>query len=98
MATRKVPRKSFHEVWVDKDMDTHYKASKNLLVNAVNLVHPDTSAHLGLSCDASKKAVEGILEQLVKGHWEPIGFFSNPVLCGLSAPNLSFPEALEFLS
>ena len=48
------PRVKFKDTWQTLNLDTHFAAAKQLLVNAATLVHPDPAAPLSLTCDASK--------------------------------------------
>ena len=48
-----------------------------MLANASLLVHPNPSASLNISCDASGFAVGGVLQQCVDNVWQPLSFFSK---------------------
>lgn len=50
---------------------------KAMLHDAVSLSFYDPSAPLALTTDASDLAVGAVLEQLVDGHWQPLGFHSH---------------------
>ena len=51
--------------------------SKQILANATLLVHPDHTAPLNITCDASDFAVGGVLQQYVKNIWQPLSLFSK---------------------
>ena len=62
--------------------------SKQILANATLLVHPDSTAQINITCDASDVAVDGVLQQFLNGMWQPLSFFSkklNPAETGYSA-------------
>ena len=40
-------------------------------------MHPDLSAQLNITCDASDFAVGGALQQCVHNVWQPLSFFSK---------------------
>ena len=46
--------------------------SKQILANATLLVHPDPSAQLNITCDASDFAVRGVSQQYVDNVWQPL--------------------------
>merc|ERR1711951_208147 len=48
-----------------------------MLAMATELNHPDPTAPLALTTDASSWAVGGTLEQHVNGTWRPLGFWSR---------------------
>ena len=62
--------------WQDEHQ-VAFDGAKNALADAAMLVHPVPGAPLALTVDASLFAVDGALEQLVNGVWQPIGFFSR---------------------
>ena len=47
------------------------------MVKAPQLSYPVAGAKLALTKDASDMAIGAVLEQLVKGSWQPLGFFSQ---------------------
>ena len=51
--------------------------SKQILANATLLVHPDHSAPLNITCDASDFVVGGVLQQYIDNVWQPLSFFSK---------------------
>ena len=63
-------------VW-SSDMDVAFERSKEMLVNAVMLVHPRHDAPTSLTVDASDAAVGAVLEQFIDGSWKPLAFFSR---------------------
>ena len=50
---------------------------KQILANATLLVHPQQSAPLNITCDASDFAVGGVLQQCIDNVWQPLSFFSK---------------------
>ena len=64
--------------WTSKE-EAAFKAAKQALADYTMLVHPDMTAPLSLTVDASDVAVGGVLEQFseTKKQWEPLGFFSK---------------------
>ena len=79
-ATTKLPPKvTWAETWAAnaKVLDAAFIRSKQMLMEATMLNHPDPSAPLSLTTDASKKAIGGVLEQFVNGMWQPLGFWSR---------------------
>ena len=76
-ATRKEPGVAFTTIWARDNLDQHYADAKELLVRATELSYPDPTAPLALFTDASQYGVGGVLQQWVKGRWEPIGWFSK---------------------
>ena len=62
--------------WTE-DMTAAFKKSKDALSQAAQLAHPVSDAKLFLTVDASNVAVGGVLEQLVSGVVQPLGFFSR---------------------
>jgi hypothetical protein len=47
------------------------------MVEATQLSYPVSGAKLAITTDASDTAIGAVLEQLVKEHWQPLGFFSR---------------------
>ena len=64
--------------WTHKEQAA-FDTAKQALSDYTMLVHPDTTAPLSLTVDASDVAVGGVLEQFseAKKQWEPLGFFSK---------------------
>lgn len=58
-------------------MEKAFKEAKTALARATMLSHPDRTAKLQLITDASKKALGGVVQQVLKGRVEPLGFFSR---------------------
>lgn len=54
-----------------------FKTCKDDLAAATLLAHPCQKLHLGLSVDASDRAVGAALHQLHGRKWQPLGFFSR---------------------
>ena len=59
--TRLSPKSNFDLKW-DESADLPFIESKQILANATLLVHPDHSAPLNITCDASDFAVVGVLQ------------------------------------
>jgi hypothetical protein len=56
---------------------TAFPVAKGALAAAVPLAHPAPNSVLSLAMDASNTHVGGILQQLAKGSWQPLAFYSN---------------------
>ena len=54
-----------------------FASMKEAIANIALLTHPDPSAPLSLVTDASDEAVGAVLQQKVKGNWNPLAFFSK---------------------
>jgi cleavage and polyadenylation specificity factor subunit 1 len=54
-----------------------FDGAKKMLCEATCLVHPDPTAQLSLSVDASNTHVGGVLQQSSPCGPQPLGFFSN---------------------
>lgn len=54
-----------------------FEECKEQLCHATLLRHPVENAPMAIQCDASDTAMGAVLEQCVKGLWEPLGFFSK---------------------
>jgi len=54
-----------------------FQDTKNCLAEATMLAHPQHEALLALFTDASDTAIGAVLQQMVQGQWEPLGFFSR---------------------
>ena len=76
-AATKVPAKDFSKHWTANNLQNDFDKAKKLLTLATELVHPDPQLPLALVTDASKEAIGGCLQQLDKGQWQPLGFFSR---------------------
>ena len=74
--TRLSPKSNFDLKW-NKSADLAFIESKQILANATFLVHPDHSAPLNITCDASDFAVGGVLQQYIDNVWQPLLFFSK---------------------
>ena len=61
----------------NKSANSTFIESKQILANATLLVHPDHSAPLNITCDASDFTVGGALQQYIDNVWQPLSFFSN---------------------
>ena len=69
-------RKSRRLVWGASQKQA-FTAAKEALAQATLLVHPTPGAAISLKTDASDLSVGAVLEQSVKGHVQPIAFFSR---------------------
>ena len=74
--TRLSPKSNFGLKW-NEGADLAFIESKQILANATLLVHPDPSAQLNITCDASDFAVGGVLQQYIDNVWQPLSFFST---------------------
>ena len=74
--TRLSPKSNFDLKW-NKSAESAFSESKQILANATLLVHPDPSAPLNITCDASDFAVVGVLKQYIDNVWQPLLFFSK---------------------
>jgi cleavage and polyadenylation specificity factor subunit 1 len=63
-------------VW-SKGTSEAFQKAKDAMVKATQLSYPVSGAKLAITTDASDTAIGAVLEQLVKGHWQPLGFFSR---------------------
>lgn len=54
-----------------------FHKTKDDLCNAALLAHPDCDSKLGLTTDASDKALGAVLHQFKDGAWQPLAFFSR---------------------
>ena len=72
--TRLSPKSNFDLKW-NKNAESAFSESKQILANATLLVHPDSTAQI--TCDASDVAVGGVLQQFLNGMWQPLSFFSK---------------------
>ena len=64
--TRSSPKSNFDLKW-NKEAESLFSVSKQILANATLLVHPDSS----------DVAVGGVLQQFLNGMWQPLSFFSK---------------------
>ena len=77
--TRLAPKSNFDLEW-NESADLAFIESKQVLANATLLVHPDHSAPLNITCDASDFAIGGVLEQYIDNVWQPLSFFSKKLI------------------
>ena len=80
VGTEKFPAKTkFKEVWAgSKALQLAFQEAKDMLINAVQLHHPNPNYPLALFTDASDFAVGGSLEMLTpEGVHKPLGFYSS---------------------
>ena len=69
------PKSNFELHWTE-NASVAFTSSKQILGNATLLVHPQQSAPLNITCDASDFAVGGVLQQCINNVWQPLPFFS----------------------
>ena len=70
------PKSNFELHWTE-NANKAFTESKQILANATLLVHPQQSAPLNITCDASDFAVGGVLQQCIDNVWQPLSFFSK---------------------
>ena len=66
--TRLSPKSNFDLKW-NESAESAFSESKQILANATLLVHPDPSAPLNITCDASDFALGGVLQQYIDNVW-----------------------------
>ena len=74
--TRLSPKSNFDLKW-NKNAESAFSESKQILANPTLLVHPDSTAQINITCDASDVAVGGVLQQFLNGMWQALSFFSK---------------------
>ena len=52
-----------------------FSTAKSILANVPTLVHPDPTARISVSVDASGSQVGAVLQQEVAGSWTPLLFY-----------------------
>ena len=67
------PKSNFDLKW-NENADSAFIESKQILANAAFLVHPDHSAPLNITYDASDFAVIGVLQQYIDNVRQPLSF------------------------
>lgn len=60
-----------------REMTKAFHDAKAALINATTLAHPQPDAPLALTTDASDSGAGAVLEQLVRGAWQPVAFYSK---------------------
>ena len=70
------PKSNVDLKW-NESADSEFIESKQILASSTLLVHPDHSAPLNVTCDASDFAVGGVLQQYIDNIWQPLSFFSK---------------------
>ena len=78
IGTDKLPKGKFQEVWNNsKVLKKAFEESKQMLGEAVELVHPNPNYPLALFTDASDYSIGGSLQMLdPDGSYKPLGFYS----------------------
>ena len=74
--TRLSPKSNFDLKW-DESANSVFIESKQILANATLLVHPDHTAPLNITLNASDFAVGDVLQQYINNVWQPLSFFSK---------------------
>ena len=74
--TRLSPKSNFDLKW-NESRNSAFIESKQILADATLLVHPDHTAPLNITCDASDFAIGGVLQQYINNVWQPLSFFSK---------------------
>ena len=76
--TRLSPKSNFDLKW-NESANSAFIESKQIIANATLLIglHPDHTAPLNITCDASDFAVSGVLQQYINNVWQPLSFFSK---------------------
>ena len=71
------PKSNFDLRWTES-ANLAFIKSKQILANTTLLVHPNPSASLNITCDASGGGVlqQCVLQQCVDNVWQPLSFFS----------------------
>ena len=70
------PKSNFDLKW-NESANSAFIESKLILADATLLVHPDHTAPLNITCDASDFAVGGVLQQYVDNVWQLLSFFGK---------------------
>ena len=72
-------KKDFEQIWKSSPvLQQAFKEAKQMLVEAVELVHPNPNYPLHLFSDASDHSVGGSLQmQSPDGKYHPLGFYSS---------------------
>ena len=58
-------------------MDSTFVFAKSALALVPTMVHPDPSARVSQAVDASDSHVGAVFQQLVRGSWAPLAFYSK---------------------
>ena len=78
--TRLSPKSNFDLKW-EQNAESAFSESKQILASATLLIHPDPTAQINITCDASDVSVGvdvgGVLQQYLNGMWQPLSFFSK---------------------
>ena len=90
--TRLSPKSNFDLKW-NESANSAFIESKQILANATLLVHPDHTAPLNITCDASDFVIGGVLQQYINNVRQPLSFFSNT-----ERPSLRQSRQLAFIA
>lgn len=75
-----------------------FQGTKTALAAATMLTHPQRNAPTSLTVDASEQAVGAVLQQLVHGIWQPLGFSANNCVSRRGSTALSIESYSHFTS
>ena len=87
------PKSNFDFKW-NESADLAFIESEQILANATLLVHPDHSAPLNITCDASDFAIGDVLQQYIDNVWQPLSFFSKKLTPAETRYSAFDPELL----
>ena len=73
---RLLPKSNFDPHWTE-NANVAFNESKQILAKATLLVHPDPSALLNITCDASDFAIGSVLQRCIDNVWQPLSFLSK---------------------
>ena len=65
-ASKKMPGTLFTDYWKQENLQNFFDLSKDMLMQATQLVHPDPAKPLALRTDASKFSMGGSLDNLME--------------------------------
>ena len=58
-------------------LDSAFRRAKLLLASIPVLTHPEHNTSISLASDASDSHVGAVLQQMIRGSWSPLAFFSK---------------------
>lgn len=70
-------KKGKSEIEWTPELNNAFERCKKGLARTTLLAHPDPEAKLALTTDASDTALGAVIQQQVKGEWQPLAFFSK---------------------
>ena len=74
--TKALKGKGLSLTWTQSMLDS-FSAAISILANVPTLVHPDPTARISISVDASGSHIGAVLQQEVAGSWAPLSFYSR---------------------